>query len=190
MCTHPALAMWARWPTAGCHGWPSAAGTLPRSLARSLARSRSLCRICRRQVTRLEAVAHGRAGGVAQELQRQGRGRGKGTWVRKGPHWLSMMSSTRAPIQLLRRNQSFHEQHHLGLEHPTLHPDDAHPAHLVLRLLAVVHARHLGRAVQVAHKRKRVHVALARLHLRQAARGRGGCTGWCGVWAGVGTRLL
>ena len=36
--------------------------------------------------------------------------------------------------------------------------------HLVLCLLAVVHARHLGGAlVQVAHKRKRVHVALARL---------------------------
>jgi len=41
---------------------------------------------------------------------------------------------------------------------------------LVLRVLAVVHARHLRRALQVAHECKRVHVARARADLRAAPR--------------------
>ena len=42
-----------------------------------------------------------------------------------------------------------------------------HTRRMHTRLLRVIHARHLGAVLQVADKRKRVHVALAVVHLRR-----------------------
>ena len=122
---------------AGMHGAGLAGETGGHSSRQTADRETNLCHLCT-DSTRLSTKQQTKPLLAVQQLSR---------------------TAVRQPTSA---NQAVH-----GSTNPLLPgPPPTHPPHLVLSLLAVVHARHLGRAVQVAHKRKGIHVALARLDLR------------------------